>query len=918
VNRMGAPLLHFPSQPTSFIGREEEIEQISGLLADDGCRLLTLVGPGGIGKTRLAIEAATAAAGDYPDGAHYVPLQPIEQVENILPTVATVLGVQSYESREPADLLFDFLESKHLLLVMDNFEQLVEGSHKLVEILDSASQVKILVTSRVALNLPWEWLVQVKGMRYPADNSGEALGSYSAVALFEERARQVRSSFSAEDEAACVTRICRMVGGMPLGLELAAAWTRALSCEDIAAEIERDLDFLSSTSPGIEERHRSMRAIFERSWRLLTLEEQDVLMKLSVFRGGFDREAAQEVTGSSPATLTVLVDHAFVRLNTSGRYEIHELLRQFAREKLEASPQTRELARDRHCDYYASFLGQREQPLREQWSNRAVMEILEEIDNVRASWAWAIEGQKIEQIGQALRCLGEFYRARNWYREGQHVIGQAAATLREQQLDGENAILLGVALANLGDLTRPLGHYERTRVLLEEAITILRLLHTPQDLADALGSLVLVAFMEGAFQESYRLARERLTISEEIDDPVGVAFGYHSLGTVLRIDGNYQESMRMHRAANSHFRRTGHRLGLWISLSHLGEITQILGDYGNAKRLFDEAHAYLAPLDNRWHLGHSYEYLGRVIHAGGKFAEAQKNLERSLSIARDVGDPRRITFALVGLGDVAFSLGDFWRAGEIFAEALELSRANSQRWQEAWSLLGLGKTFFGQGDLSRANHYLAESLALCRELNWQLGAARALAVSGKVAVTTADFETARITFRQALEIGLEIEVDPLLLEAVAGVSQMLARQGELLQAVALLALALDHPASHADTKHAAAGALAEIEPQMPGSEFKASVQKGKSLDLERTAARLVASLEAGPPSGSGQPLAESLTERELEVLSLVAAGQSNREIARELVIALGTVKTHVHNICGKLNAPNRVKAAARARELGLL
>jgi ATP/maltotriose-dependent transcriptional regulator MalT len=641
-------------------------------------------------------------------------------------------------------------------------------------------------------------------------------------------------------------------------------------------------------------------------------------MKLSVFRGGFDREAAQEVTGSSPATLTALVDHAFVRMNASGRYDIHELLRQFAREKLEANPESREQVRDRHGDYYTSFVEQREERVRAQRSNLAVMEILEEIDNVRAAWFWATEGHKVGQIRKSLRCFAEFYEIQNWYSEGVSALERVVEMLPTEPLSREKAALRGLALTALAHLSRHMGRHKRARVLLEEALSILRSLDAPLELALAVDRLGQVAFNEGSYEEAHRLGLELLAISKEAGDVASMAAATWLLSLVLRVFGQYRASMRLKREAISYSRRIDRQLGLGQILSDLGDVAQILGEYEAAISCIEEGLVYLIALDFSWSIGHAYEALGRVNHALGEFEVAERNLGKSLAIAREVGDPRRITFALVALGDLAVSSGQFEEARGYFTDALELSIANSQRWQEAWSLLGLGKTSYGEGDYSGASQYLEESLALCRELGWKLGVARTHVALGEVAVATADDEAARRSFRRALEIGLEIEVNPLLLGAMSGAGRLLAQGGELTWSVELLALALDHPASHAETKNAAAGALDEIESQLPQAVFKASVQKGKGLDLERTATGLIAFLEAAPSAPGDQPLVEPLTERELEVLGLVAAGQSNREIAQELVIALGTVKTHVHNICGKLNAPNRVKAAARARELGLL
>lgn len=273
---------HRSTVMTSFVGRAEELSSIAVLLADPNCRLLTLVGPGGIGKTRLALEAARPFS-----STHFVSLQPLTSPDFVVSAIADTIGLQFYSGADPKQQLLDYLREKSGLLVLDNFEHLLDGATLLSEMLAAASEIRLLVTSRERLNLVEEWALDIGGME-----------EESAVELFVQQAQRAKVGFSLTDQnSAAVEHICRLVGGMPLALELAASWVRALSCDAIANEIERSLDILETPARNTEPRHRTMRAAFKPTWERLTDHERDVFMKLSVFRGGFTREAAQAVAG---------------------------------------------------------------------------------------------------------------------------------------------------------------------------------------------------------------------------------------------------------------------------------------------------------------------------------------------------------------------------------------------------------------------------------------------------------------------------------------------------------------------------------------------------------------------------------------------------------------------------------------------
>jgi predicted ATPase/DNA-binding SARP family transcriptional activator len=345
-----SPVHSLPAQRTSFVGREAEISNIVQWLQDPACRLLTLAGPGGIGKTRLAIQVAQhfadnmTKAAEFTDGVFFVPLDTLSSVNSLVSAIAKVLNFPFYTSLDLKEQLVNFLHPKNLLLLLDNFEHLLDGAELISGLLATAPGVKALVTSRQALHIQEEWFHPVRGMAFPKDatewSEEKALEEYGAVQLFVQSARRALPGFSLNEEAEHVVRICQLVEGMPLGIELAAAWVRVLPCQTIAQELEQSLDLLTATWQNLPPRHRSIRTVFDHSWQLLTTSEQNVLQKLSLFQDGFQAETANTVAGASLSELAYLIEKSLLQLTPTGSYRIPELLRQFCAGRLEAAIET--------------------------------------------------------------------------------------------------------------------------------------------------------------------------------------------------------------------------------------------------------------------------------------------------------------------------------------------------------------------------------------------------------------------------------------------------------------------------------------------------------------------------------------------------------------------------------------------------
>lgn len=445
--------MNLPVPPTPFIGRSEEFARISALLADPRVALITLLGPGGIGKTRVAIEAAKSQQDSFAHGVCFVALAPVNDPQLIVSQIADAVGFSFHVRDRQAtctpesqnNQLLAFLRPKRILLVLDNLDHLLRplppdpdaglpGPADLItDIMRMAPRVKILATSRERINLQAETGFVLKGLGYPEPSqpaAPEDMQAYDAVRLFVDSAQRVQPGFAlAADNLSDVIEICRRVDGMPLALELAAAWISMLAPAEIAEEIRNSPDFLESDLHDIQDRHRSIRTVFDHTWKRLAPNRQKVFRQLSIFRGGFTRRAAREVAGASLRDLKALLDQSLIRWEFGGRYQIHELLRQFGTEQLAGLPAEETAANDRHCGYYATFMKERQTDLMGRNQARALSEIEVDIDNVRAAWQWAVANSKLAEIDQTMESLAEFYRVRGGLAEVAGIFDRAALKL---------------------------------------------------------------------------------------------------------------------------------------------------------------------------------------------------------------------------------------------------------------------------------------------------------------------------------------------------------------------------------------------------------------------------------------------------------------------------------------------------------
>ncbi len=634
---------NLPAALTPFVGRETELHALATLLEQADTRLLTLMGEGGMGKTRLALEVARARLDSYADGVFFVALASLTAAETIVSAIVRALGV-TVHGDDPTAALLRWGHDKHLLLILDNFEHLLEGVGLVAELLQAAPQVQIIATSRECLNVRGEHVYSVEGLEYGQGAPAAAAATSAAIRLFVQGARRARPEFRlGAVELPTLQRICELVGGMPLGLELAAAWVGVLGLQEIADEITRDVDFLQARWPDAPGRHRSMRAVFNWSWRLLNEGERKALRQLSVFRGGFTRAAAETIAGGSLRVLAGLQHKSLLHRRpaggATGRYEIHEQLRQFAAEQLDAVPDEQgDRIRQRHAAYYLGLANEAAPELAggpEQilWFGR----VAAEFDNFRAVLDWAVEQKEVAlalRLGTALR---EFWMTRGYLGEGRQWL-EAAMTLAEEAPESVSDVLRGSALTTTGWLAANGRDFTAAERLFEQSLALARRGEDPQQIIAVLGDLGQAARMQHDLARAVELYEERVMLSRELSDARGLAWALCNLGMIA-----YEEGAP------------------------------------RVEPMLEEGVAVAQSIGDQVCVAWCLTFLARVAKDRGRHTQGGAIFAQSLKLFRDLGHADGIAYTLEGWAGLAATRGDFRSAARLFGAAEALREVINRR-----------------------------------------------------------------------------------------------------------------------------------------------------------------------------------------------------------------------------------------------
>ena len=674
-----ASLSKLPSEPTPFIGRVDELEEIRYQLGET--RLLTLSGPGGIGKTRLALKIAADVVDNFDHGSFFVSLAPIGSAKDIIQTLAEAVDFPLATHEDPQAQLLHYLQKRQLLLVMDNFEHLLEGVGIVNEILQAAPRVKILATSREKLNLQSETILDIGGMDFPDQVVSEDTAKNDAITLFVQSARKIRPGFApALNELKQIGNICQIVQGMPLAIELAASWLHILTVDEIGDELEKGFDILATEVRDAPERHRSIRAVFDHSWSLLHKTEQEVLMLLSVFRGGFTRKAAEQLAGASLQTLSGLVNKSLLSHNPhSARFAIQDLLRQYAQERLDETPEASILAQEAHASYYAEFMDSRRQHVRDRRQAVALKEIEDDIVNIRFAWRYRVDQANAAQMRKFLFSYWFIYLVRGWNLNAVALFKEAVAVLSDKTNEEESKAVSALAMGLQGYFMAWLGLSERGYKLSLESVKILEGLDRPRYLAKVLDGLSLNAYYLSLPDVEEEAKRKINEISIEIEDDWLLAYSQF-LGSLIGIrKQDFFEAKQQAESSLSLFEQIGDEFFSAFPLLTLGHIAVLQKAYQEAEDYYLKAIRISEKMDFRWLAGNATKYLGKMSLSLNKTDQAISYFIKGLLIAEEIGLGREKTNLLYEIATVRIAENRKKRAVELLSLVLQLPTSNLAR-----------------------------------------------------------------------------------------------------------------------------------------------------------------------------------------------------------------------------------------------
>ena len=730
-----ATLPALPVPPTPLIGREREEAAVVHLLLKDGGRgLVTLTGPGGVGKTRLALAVASAVRPAYPDGVAFVDLSPLRDAELVASAIAQALGLREDGGRGVRDVLRAFLGQRKLLLALDNFEQVVEAAPLVAELIAACSNLAVLVTSRTALRVRAEQRFAVSPLAVPAPGqpSVEEVETYAAVRLFVTRARAAQPHFVLDvANVAAVAEICRRLDGLPLAIELAAAQVALLPPVELLRRLEGRLAVLARGARDLPTRQQTLRAAIDWSHALLTVDEQALFHRASIFVGGATLEAIEVICAVDGARdvlddMAALIDKSLLHMENGDepRVRMLETLRDYAGERLEAAGETTRL-RQAHALYYLTLAEAAEPELRGATQALWLKRLDVEHDNLRAALRWTLQRR---DAALGLRLCGALWRF--WYIHGHVSEGRGWLTqalgIPDVDAQGDVARARAQALEGAGVFTELQGDYAGAQALHEESLAIRRSQGDTWGVAASLNDLGIVADSRGDFAQATTYYTQALALFRELGDAWGTALALSNMGYLACEQGAYARAAALHEQSLALFREVGDQRHIAFTLNNLGEALCDQGDCARATTLCEESLTLRRALGDTWGVAISIGSLGNVAHIQGAYARAVALYEESLGLFRDLGATWNTACILDSLSNVARKQGAYARAAALSEESLALFREIQDAKGIARALTSAGQVARAQGDNARADRLCHESLALCRANGALFGATRCL------------------------------------------------------------------------------------------------------------------------------------------------------------------------------------------------
>ncbi len=848
---------NLPTQTTPLIGRKLELQQLSELLKDRKQRLVTIVGSGGMGKTRLALALAGQPRlyGNPQHGVYFVPLAPLNDPAQIVPALADALNFSlssDEQQRSHKQQLFDFLHQKEMLLVFDNFEHLLTGANLISELLQSAPKMQIVTTSRERLQLQEEQVYPLQGLSFPETALGEVslqseeMQRYTAVQLFMQTAQRVQPHFKIQNEEfSSLIRICHLLNGMPLAVELAAGWADMLPLAEIVDEIKQSIDFLETDVRNMPERHRSMRAVFDASWQRLNADERSIFAQLTVFQGGFTRQAGQAVTGASLRLLGRLVNKSLLHYDhTRQRYQVHELLRQYGAERLAVGGDGKTAVYHQHSSYYLTLLHQQTANLKSQHQQTALAEIEVELGNIRTAWHWAIVHSAFDHLSQAMDALRLFYAWKGLYQASEEAAKEIIAALPNPTTHTEQR-LAAKAFTWQAAVCRAKGANELGQTLLERGNSLLHTLAAENiDVRPEQIETLLLAgqwVSDTDYKQAQTMYQQAYEISEAWGNTWYQAQSLRYWGMIEYSLGQYVTAENRLQQALTLAQQTGDgRLQARI-LDELSQLAAQLAQFEKAEQYVRQSYTIYDSFSDPLSLALGTGKLGIILVFAGKFTESESLLNQSFDFFQDSGNENMLAQSYIRLGVAQTYVGKLPEAHTSMTEGLQLYRHLSNNGMAGWALWGLGEVLLALAEYEKAQQAFAESVVLLEQARYLDKASWSLGLQGLATSFLDKGDEARYLLQQGLKAGSEVREYLSMLTSVAGTALLYSQNDKLERAAELYGLMNRYPFFAIPNQGWPARFNEQIRPllsQLPVEKVQAAQARGQQLDLWQTAVSL--------------------------------------------------------------------------------
>ncbi len=926
-NRARQLVRHLPAQMNKTIGREREIVVLSALLQQDDVRLLTLVGPGGVGKTRLALEVAQVS--DFEDGVFFVQLAPLQNYTQVVATIAQALAIE--ESPHMLERLRAYIRDKQLLLMLDNFEHVQEASIQVAELLALAPQLKVLVTSREVLHIYGEHEREVPPLALPTSTERSLADKLpAAVELFIARAQAVKPAFTLTNEnTRDVLEICIQLDGLPLAIELAAARIKLLAPSVLLARLQSRLQLLVGGARNLAPRQQTLRNTLDWSYNLLTAAEKYLFRQLGVLLGDWTLEAAEALAPTregddTPTLLSSLVDKSLVRVATEAsvetRFFLLETIREYALDCLDKHEE-RAQAQRRHAFFYIQVAEKVEPHLYDSTQQEWLWRLDQEASNVRQAMCWVIEQREGTAGLRLASALARTLQLRLSLTEGYNWLEMVLALDTYEQTKALRARVLYGA----GSMASTHNNFERAQARLQESIELATEVGDKRTQALAIGALALVSLHQGKHEVARALAEQGLQIHVETND-IWCRGILHSIsGHIASKQCDFKAAQVRYRLGLGLLRRTGDLRSQADVLMNVGNTMRRRGKLVTAHFLYQKGLRLYEEVEDRLGQVACLSGMGETLCAQGCYVDAQKNLEDCLALATRLGTGRERALALFGLGQLASCQGNITGAARYLKESLRLARELGYSSGVALALWCMGDLALQQGYYATAKAHYEQGLTLTRTLEDRVTTICILCGLSYVAIAQQNYEQAGIQIRQAINLAGQIGDMLGLALALEAFSHLCGQAGLPERAVQFLATAdalregLSAPLAQA-YRQRREQEIDEYTIQIGENAFAENWSVGRNMSLTHTQGMIANIRITGPASSkeATESYPAGLTPREVDVLRLLASGMTDAHIAQKLVLSPRTVNTHLRSIYAKLAVSSRSAATRFAVENNLV